>query len=196
MAAPFKKKPKIILEKDCEFAVGIRKGRVLDLRTEGYFIFWDEWADSETGERQEGTAGIMSYDAIVTENNYGNLKILRRPLAKPFDREHIRRIERLPTEIARQRFKKQHVLAIQDMLDAGELHQTRDDFCDRIIDIVAKGKSRYDKYLAALAIREGKRGGARVKKSRKEIEKSVEFHQGIQMRANHVEMVLAVARGW
>jgi putative transposase len=180
MAAPFKKKPKILLEKDCEFAVGIRKGRVLELRTEGYFIFWDEWADPETGECHESTAGIMSYDAIVVENNYGTLKILRRPLAKPFDREQIRRIERLPTEIARQRFKQQHVLAIQDMLDAGELHQTRDDFCDRIIDIVAKGKSRYDKYLAALAIREGKRGGARVKKSKKEIEKSVEFHQGFK----------------
>ena len=127
MAAPFKKKTRVLLEKGCEFAVGIRDGRVLELRPEGYLIFWEEWTDPETGECHESTAGVMSYDAIVTENNYGNLKVLRRPLAKPFDQEAVRRIERLPTEVARQRFKKQYVLAIQDMLDAGELQPIRDD---------------------------------------------------------------------
>jgi len=180
MAAPFKKKTRVLLEKDCEFAVGIRNGRVLELRPEGYLIFWEEWTDPETGECHESTAGLMSYDAIVTENNYGNLKVLRRPLAKPFDPEEIRRIERLPTEVARQRFKKQYVLAIQDLIDAGELQPVRDDFCDKIIKIVSKGKNRYDEYLAALAIRESKRGGARTKKSKREVEKSVEFHQGFK----------------
>ncbi|MFG6621081.1 DDE-type integrase/transposase/recombinase [Sulfitobacter sp. 1A05707] len=180
MAAPFKKKCKVLLEKDCEFAVGIRGGRVLELRPEGYLVFWEEWTDPETGECHESTGGVISYDAIVTENNYGNLTILRRPLAQPFDPKRIRRVERLPAEIARQRFKKQYVLAIQEMIDDGDLELIRDDFCDKIIDIVAKGKGRYDKYLAALAIREGKRGGAKTRKSKKEIEKSVEFHQGFK----------------
>nr|WP_321507693.1 hypothetical protein [uncultured Celeribacter sp.] len=180
MAAPFKKKNKVLLEKDCEFAIGVRQGRVLEVRPEGYLVFWEEWSDPDTGECHESTAGVISYDAIVTENNYGTLKILRRPLAKPFDRDQIRRIERLPVEVARQRFKKQYVLAIQDMIDAGELRPIRDDFCEKIIDIVAKGKNRYDKYLAALAIREGKRGGARARKKKTEIEKSVEFHQGFK----------------
>ena len=144
MAAPFKRKTKVLLEKDCEFAVGIRNGRVLELRPEGYLIFWDEWTDPDTGECHENSAGVISYDAIVTENNYGNLKVLRRPSAKPFDREAIRRIERSPAEVARQRFKKQYVLAIQDMLDAGELQPVRDDFCDNIVKIVARGKNRYD----------------------------------------------------
>jgi len=180
MSAPFSKKTRVLLEKNCEFAVGIRNGRVLELRPEGYLIFWDEWSDRETGECHESTAGVMSYDAVVTENNYGTLKVLQRPLAKPFDQEEIRRIERLPTEVARQRFKKQYVLAIQELIDAGELKLTRDDFCGKIVKIVARGKNRYDEYLATLAIRERKRGGARTTKSKKEVEKSVEFHQGFK----------------
>ncbi|WP_139226286.1 DDE-type integrase/transposase/recombinase [Sulfitobacter dubius] len=136
--------------------------------------------DQNSGECHESTASVISFDAIVTENNYGTLKILRRPSAKPFDRQQIRRIERLPVEVARQRFKKQYVMAIQDMIDAGELRLIRDDFCDKIIDIVAKGKNRYDRYLAGLAIREKKRGGARAQRKRREIEKSVEFHQGFK----------------
>ncbi|ASP20387.1 integrase core domain protein [Antarctobacter heliothermus] len=180
MAAPFKKKNKVLLEKDCDFSIGVRQGRVLELRPEGYLVFWEEWTDPDSGACHESTAGVISFDAIVTENNYGTLKILRRPLAKPFDRKQIRRIERLPLEVARQRFKKQYVLAIQDMIDAGELRPIRDDFCDKIIDIVARGKNRYDRYLAALVIQEKKRGGAKAQRTKKEIEKSVEFHQGFR----------------
>ncbi|SFH11104.1 Integrase core domain-containing protein [Sulfitobacter dubius] len=168
------------MEKDCEFTIGVRQGRVLELRSEGYLVSWEEWMDQNSGECHESTASVISFDAIVTENNYGTLKILRRPSAKPFDRQQIRRIERLPVEVARQRFKKQYVMAIQDMIDAGELRLIRDDFCDKIIDIVAKGKNRYDRYLAGLAIREKKRGGARAQRKRREIEKSVEFHQGFK----------------
>lgn len=180
MAAPIKKKPRVLLDKDCEFAIGIRHGRVMELRPEGYFVLWEKWSDPDTGECHEIDLGVISYDAIVTENNYGTLKILRRPLAEPFDPKRIRRAARLPSEVARQRFKKQYVLAIQDMIENGELKTTRDDFCDKIIDIVAKGKNRYDRYLAALAIREGKRGGAKSQKSKQEVEKSVEFHQGFK----------------
>lgn len=171
-------KKKVLLEKGCEFAIGFRPGKVLELRDEGYLVFWEGWTDPVTGECHDSNAGVISYDSIVTENNYGALKILRRPLAKPYDPNRIQRIERVEKEVARQRFKKQHVLAIQGMIDAGELKDIRDDFCIKIISIVAKGKARYDEYLAALSMREGKRAGARVVKSRKEIEKSVEFHQG------------------
>lgn len=180
MAAPFKKNKKVLLEKDCEFAIGIRPGKVIELREEGYLVFWEEWTNPDTGECYSSTPGIISYDAIVTENHYGTLKILRRPLAKPYDPKNIKRIERVAKEVARHRFKKQHVLAIQEMIDAGELKDTRDDFCKNIISIVARGKRRYDEYLAALSMREGKRAGARVTKSKAEIEKSVEFHQGFK----------------
>ena len=66
------------------------------------------------------------------------------------------------------------------MLDAGLLRLVRDDFDDKIIDIVAHGKFRYDTYLAGLAIRESKRGGARSQKSKKEREKAVDFHHGFK----------------
>ncbi|ANT59820.1 hypothetical protein AYJ57_05210 [Salipiger sp. CCB-MM3] len=180
MAAPFKKKVKVLLEKDCEFQIGVRKGRVLELRPEGYFVFWEEWTDPESGECHESIAGIFSYDAVVTENNYGTLKILKRPLAKPFDAKAVRRSHRVQTEIARQRFRKQFVLAIQDMLDRGQLEPIRDDFGDKIVSIVAKGSQRYREYLAAQSMRAAKRGGTRVQKRRKEKERAAEFHQGFK----------------
>ncbi|QPM92023.1 DDE-type integrase/transposase/recombinase [Pseudooceanicola algae] len=180
MAAPFKKKVKVLLEKDCEFQIGVRKGRVLELRPEGYFVFWEEWTDPEVGECHDSIAGIYSYDAVVTENNQGTLKILKRPLAKPFDATTVRRSHRVQTEIARQRFRKQFVLAIQNMLDRGQLEPVRDDFGDKIVSIVANGSQRYREYLAAQSMRTSKRGGTRVQKRRKEQERAVEFHQGFK----------------
>lgn len=180
MAAPFKKKVKVLLEKDCEFRIGVRKGRVLELRPEGYFVFWEEWTDPQTGECHESAASVFGYDAVVTENNHGTLKILKRPLAKPFDPNAIRRSERVLAEVARQRFRKQFVLAIQDMLSSGELEPIRDDFCDKIISIVAAGSRRYREYLAAQSMRESRRGGTKVQKRKKEQERAVEFYQGFK----------------
>lgn len=159
MAFPFKKKIKVLLEKGCDFQVGVRKGRVLELRPEGYHVFWEEWCDPDGGECHESAVSIYVYDAVITDNSYGTLQILKRPLAHPSGRERIRRSERVATEVALQKFRKQHVLAIQDMLDAGELDPVRDDFCAKIVSIVANGAKRYREYLAALSMREGKRAG-------------------------------------
>ncbi len=180
MAAPFKKQVKVLLEKGCEFQIGIRKGSVLELRREGYFAFWEEWTDPDTGECHESNAGIISYEAVVTENNYGKLKILKRPTAKPVDPTCVRRSERVLSEIARQRFRKQYVLAIQDMLDRGEIKLIRDDFDAKIVQIVRNGMDRYQEYLAAQSIRGAKRGGAKVKKTKLDRERAVEFHQGFK----------------
>ncbi|MCT4578636.1 hypothetical protein [Donghicola sp.] len=180
MAAPFKKNTKILLENGCDFQLTLRKGRVLELRPEGYFVFWEPWTDPESGECHESTAGIYGYDAIVTDNNYGVLKILKRPLAQPTASDRIRRSERVLVEVARQRFRKQYVLAIQDMLDRGKLDPVRDDFCAKIVTINASGGQRYREYLAALSMREAKRGGTKVQKTKKEHQRAVEFHQGFK----------------
>lgn len=180
MAAPFKKKVKILLEKDCDFQIGVRKGRVLELRREGYLVFWEEWTDPDNDEHHESNAGVISYEAIVTENNYGTLKILKRPLAPYVDPKGARRSERAWVEVARQRFRKQYVLAIQEMLDKGEIKPTRDDFDAKIVKIVRNGGERYKDYLAAQSIRGVKRGGTRVKISNVERETNVEFHQGFK----------------
>lgn len=180
MAAPFKKQVRVLLEKDCEFQIGIRKGRVLELRKEGYLTFLEEWTDPDTHEWHESTAAVLSYEMIVTENNYGKLKILKRPLAKPVDPNQVRRSARNVVEINRKRFRKHFALAIQDMLDAGELQLTRDHFTDKIVAIVANGTQRYQTSLAAMSMRDSKRGGARVKKTKLEKERAVEFHQGFK----------------
>ncbi|CUH77910.1 Integrase core domain protein [Tritonibacter multivorans] len=180
MAAPFKKNIKMLLEKGCDFQIGLRKGRVLELRPEGYFVFWEPWTDPDSGECHESTAGIYSYDAIVTDNNYGVLKILKRPLVQPTASDRIRRSERVLAEVARQKFRKQYVLAIQGMLDRGELNPVRDDFCAKIITIIANGGQRYREYLAALSMRETKRGGTKVQKTKKAQDRAVEFHQGFK----------------
>lgn len=180
MAAPFKKQVKILLEKGCDFQVGVRKGHVFDLRNEGYLVSWEEWSDPETGECHSSDFGILSYDAIVIENNHGTLKILKRPLAKPKDPKSVRRSERVVVEIARMRFRKQYVLAIQDMLDAGELRPIRDDFDAKIVSIVTKGTTRYNEYLTAMSFQQPKRGGTRVKSTKTQTERIVNFHQGFK----------------
>lgn len=180
MAAPFKKTVKRLLEKDCEFRIGIRPGRVLEVRPEGYLVFWSEWIDPDTGEAHKSDFGVISFDEVVTENKYGKLKILKRPFAKPIDCKTVRHSERVRIEIARMRFRQQFVLAIQVMVDKGELKFTRDDFCKNVIKIIANGTQKYNEYLAAKSMREPKRGGARVIKSKVECEQAIEFHQGFK----------------
>jgi putative transposase len=180
VAAPFQKQVKVLLEKDCEFQIGIRKGKVLELREEGYFTFLEEWTDPDTGAWHESNAAVLSYKMIVTENNYGKLKILKRPLAKPVDPSKVRRSERVLVEINRMLFRKQYVLAIQGMLDGGELQLTRDNFSENIVAIVANGTKGHNEYLAAVSIRQAKRGGAKVKKTKLENERAIEFHQGFK----------------
>jgi hypothetical protein len=160
VAAPFKPAVKVLLEKDCEFAIGIRGGRVLELRPEGYLVFWEGWTDPDTGECHESNVSIFGYDDIVSENNFGTLKIIKRPLATTTDLSFIRRSERLRAEVLRQRFRKSYVLAIQAMLDEGSLKLTRDDFRQKVVSISAKGHERYQEYLTSLAFKEGTRGGA------------------------------------
>ena len=180
MAVSLKHREKIILEKGCDFLIGSRAGRVLELRPEGYLIFWEAWADPDTGEVISSDAGVMSYKAIVTEDKNGTLKILKRPGAQIIDRDRVRRSQRTLDEIARMRFKKQFVLAVYDLLDSGEMKLTRDDFCRMSVSIVAQGTRRYTEYLASMSMREVKRGGAKVVKSKVEQKRSIEFHQGFK----------------
>lgn len=180
MALPFQKKTKVLLEKDCKFQIGPRKGKVLELRPEGYRVYWEAWTNPDDGEFHDSATGIYTYDAIVIDNSHGALKILERPLAQPTARDGIRRSERVKAEITRQKFRLQYVLAIQDMLDRGELTPVRDDFSAKIVTIIANGGQRYREYMAALSMREAKRGGAKVQKTDKEISRAVEFHQGFK----------------
>ncbi|WP_341485880.1 hypothetical protein [Thioclava sp. GXIMD4215] len=69
---------------------------------------------------------------------------------------------------------------MQDMLDQGELSPVRDDFCAKIISICANGSKRHREYLAAISMREAKRGGAKVRKTKEEQERAQEFHQGFK----------------
>jgi len=179
MAAPFKTRSKVLLEKDCEFAIGIRSGKVLELRPEGYFVFWGEWTDPTTGECHASDAGIISYEAIATENKLGTLHVLRRPLAAPRDPKSVRRSERNADEIARQRLKKSFVLAIDEMIDQGELRPVRDDFCNKIVAIVAAGTQRHREYLAARSMRNAKRGGAKIPPD-PQLEKASNFEKGFK----------------
>lgn len=180
MAAPYKKREKILLEKNCQFQIGIRNGEVLELRTEGYLVFWAGWTDPLTGECHESTHGVISYKSVAAENSNGKLKVLRRPLAKATRSAQVRFCERTLIELARQRFKKQYVLAIEEMLDSGELKPTRDDFCAKLIKIVANGTERYREYQAAQAIREVKRGGAKLNTQKPQSIQNADFCKGFK----------------
>lgn len=181
MAAPFKKRVPILLEKDCDFQIGIRTGRVLEVRAEDYFVFWEGWTDPATGECHDTTAGVISHAAIVMENQLGKLKVLKRPLATPVARDQVRRVERIAIEIARMRIRKHYVLAVQDMLDAGELKPVREDFEAKVNKIFTKGKERYDEDYAAKIRQQSKRALALIPKS--QVDRQKEFELSLSVKS-------------
>lgn len=175
MAYPFKKNHKHLLEKDCEFQTGARTGKVHALRPDGYLVLWDEWKDTDTGEVHECKIYLYSFEEAATDNAYGKLRIIRRPRAQPTS--GIRRSERLPSEVRRQQMLKQRMLSIQAMIDSGELRAVRDDFCDKIAIINARGELDYARYLASRSRPKKGRAGSKVKRRNKEKERTEEFHQ-------------------
>lgn len=180
MAAPFKKKIPILLEKDCEFRLDVREGKVLEVRKEGYFVFWQPWVDPGTGEIHDSDASVVAHSVVATEDRYGRLHIINRPMATPMRPDQVRRAERLPIEIARMDFRRQYVFAVQRMLDNDELKPTQADFEAKVIKIAARGKLFYEEHMAAKARGSSKRGGARIRKTAEEKAKEFEFSQGVQ----------------
>lgn len=175
MAYPFEKTHKRLLEVGCEFETAERSGKVHALRTDGYLVIWNEWKDKATGEVHECEIKPYSFEEAATDNKYGKLKVIRRPRVQPISA--IRRSERLRSEVRRQQMLKQRMLSIQGMIENGELRVVRDDFCDKIEIINARGELEYARYLAARSRRKKGRAGSKVKKSKKEKERSEEYHQ-------------------
>ena len=63
-------------EEGGEFQIGVRKGRVLELRAEGYFVFWEELTEPTTGEHHEGSAAIFEYDSVslgIKKGHWGEI---------------------------------------------------------------------------------------------------------------------------
>lgn len=96
MAAERKRQAPILLEKNCEFRMKFREGKVLEVRPEGYFVFWEPWTDPETGECHESEANVVAHSVVAREDQYGQLQITKRPLATPTRPDQVRRAERQP----------------------------------------------------------------------------------------------------
>ena len=180
MAVRIKKRDPILLEKNCEFRIGIREGLVLELRNDGYFVFWKPWIDAATGECHDSSAEMISYNAVANEDSYGRLRVLKRPLAMASPVDQVRRAERVAIEVARMEFRKQYVLAVQDLLDAGKLELVRRDFEARVVDIAAAGNIRYEKSLIRKAGQSKKRGSARITNSDTGSDVQFKFSQSVQ----------------
>ena len=164
MAVRIKKRDPILLEKNCEFRIGIREGLVLELRNDGYFVFWKPWIDAATGECHDSSAEMISYNAVANEDSYGRLRVLKRPLAMASPVDQVRRAERVAIEVARMEFRKQYVLAVQDLLDAGKLELVRRDFEARVVDIAAAGLTYKRFFISDIS---GRGEGRRHRRCRK-----------------------------
>lgn len=175
MAAPFQKPVRVLLEKGCEFQLGIREGYVLELRTDGYLVEWAEWTDPDTGEVHEKSHGLIGYDTVAEEDKYGQLKILKRPQASATSIEGVRRPERVAVEIERMQLRKHYALAASEMLKSGELKLSRDDFEDKYAAITLRGRQLYDEYIAAKHGRKKKRAGAQIRRTAADQRKELEF---------------------
>jgi len=176
-----RKQVRHLLEARCDFELSQRKGHVLEVRPEGYFVFWDAWTDVMTGECHESSAGVLPFEAVVKANQYGKLRVVRRPLATPTPRDNVRRSERVVIEIKRMQFRKEFVLAALELMDRGELSNDRADFEAKAIEILARGTERHAKHLAAMAMRGQKRGGAQIRKT--DLERAQDFEFSESMRS-------------
>lgn len=74
MAAERKRQAPILLEKNCEFRMKFREGKVLEVRPEGYFVFWEPWTDPETGECHESEANVVAHSVVAREDQYGSFR--------------------------------------------------------------------------------------------------------------------------
>lgn len=148
MAAVVEKRARIFLEKDCEFALQRRSGKVVELRKEGYLIRWDEYVNPQTGECLVSETNVLPYEAIALENDNGTLRILRRPKAAMPRAGGVRRDLRTEREVARMQLKKAYVQAAAALITKGELRNIRDDF-ERLKDRIAiEGEARHRRRLA------------------------------------------------
>ena len=148
MAAVVEKQARVFLEKGCEFTLRHRSGKVIQVRPEGYLIRWDEHVNPQTGECLESATYVMSYKDIAIENDYGTLRILKRPQASTPRPGGVSRVQRTGREVARMQLKKAYVQAADALITKGELRNIRDDF-ERLKDRIAiEGEARYRRRLA------------------------------------------------
>ncbi|WP_370160701.1 hypothetical protein [Limimaricola soesokkakensis] len=148
MAAIAEKHPRVFLEKGCEFTLKHRGGTVVELRPEGYLIRWDEHVDKD-GVCHESAMGMMSYKDIAVENDYGTLRIVKRPQASTPRPGGVSRVQRTKREIARMQLKRAYVQVANALIKKGELRNIRDDF-EKLEDrIAAEGEVRHRRMLRA-----------------------------------------------
>lgn len=161
MAAVVEKHPRVFLEKDCEFTLRHRSGKVIQVRPEGYLIRWDEHVNPQTGECFESAMQVMPYKDIAIENDYGTLRILKRPLASTPRPGGVSRVERTKREDARMQLKKAYVQAADALIKSGALRNIRDHFVELEDRLAMEGEVRHRRMLKAAERRKPKRSGAR-----------------------------------
>ena len=146
MAAVVEKQARVFLEVGCEFTLRHRSGTVIELRPEGYLIRWEEYVDPD-GVCHESTRGRMSYKDIAIENDYGTLRILKRPQASTPRPGGVSRVQRTGREVARMQLKKAYVQAADALIKSGVLRNVRDHFVELEDRIAMEGEVRHRRSL-------------------------------------------------
>lgn len=149
MAAVVEKHPRVFLEKGCEFALRHRSGTVIELRPEGYLIRWDKYVNPQTGECLESDRSVLPYKDIAIENDYGTLRILKRPQASTPRPGGVSRVQRTEREVARMQLKKAYVQAADALIKSGALSNIRDHFVELEDRIAMEGEVRHRRSLKA-----------------------------------------------
>lgn len=147
MSAPFSPLTHYILEKDCAFTMSERPGSVLEIRQEGYVILWDEWIDPETGEVRESDCSMMSHDDVRKGDQFGTLRVVRRPKVSVSLVGGVLRQDRSQDEVRRMILRKAFAVSVEDMIARGDLRDRRADF-ERNAEAIAHDAKRLDQRWA------------------------------------------------
>jgi putative transposase len=147
VSAPFSPLTHYILEKDCAFTMSERPGSVLEIRQEGYVILWDEWIDPETGEVRESDCSMMSHDDVRKGDQFGTLRVVRRPKVSVSFVGGVLRQDRSQDEVRRMILRKAFAVSVEDMIARGDLRDRRADF-ERNAEAIAHDAKRLDQRWA------------------------------------------------
>lgn len=139
-----------LLETGCTFRIGPRHGEVIEARSEGYVVVWEEWTNPKTGDVTDRAHQLLDHDRVETENRYGKLVILSRPNAGNHDTDEIKRHWRTHKEKSRMLVRKACALAAEELIAEDRLGIGRQDFADNAELIIARARTVHARMVQGL----------------------------------------------
>lgn len=161
MAAPFSPPNRSLCDAGDRVDYVGRPASVIEVRSEGYTLLFDEWIDPETGVVHEKHAATIEHADMNRANMFGRL-IVTRANRGPLRPGGVEPIYRTPEEVELKNFRKVHMDVIGEWLEDGRLEKTRESFIEHAAAIADEVLVRLIKVRRSRSGRGNSRSGAKT----------------------------------